>query len=605
MNAHILILPIIVTAVSGLLCLLLKEKRIRLIQWLSIGTLLAVFLMGIAIFIKGNLSFIYGSTFLGPNFDLTVDKLASWVILAVSFFGLVIGIYSLRAMEGRPRLSEYWAYLLWSVGASIGAAAANDLIMLLVFWGFLGLTLYLMVGLGDNSETAAKKTFVTVGGADALMIFGVGIIWYLTGSFQIDAIRLSLSEALPIAAYLCLLVGALAKAGAIPFHGWIPDSAEVAPAPVVALLPSALDKLLGIYLLIRISLDMFVVFPNSLMSILLLVIGSVTVVIAVMMALVQHDLKKLLSYHAVSQVGYMVMGIGTGLPIGIAGGLFHMLNNAIYKSCLFLCGGAIEKRTGTTELNNLGGLARLMPITFAVCLICSLAIAGIPPLNGFMSKWMIYQGLIDLGNNGNMLWVIWLLAAMFGSALTLASFTKVIHAVFMGERSSNKEIKEVAPSMWWPMVLLAALCVIFGVFAFAIPLKYFIYPSVLGVSYTGVWAPGLAALLIIIGLLIGFIMFGAKNIKFRRDDIFIGSGSYNKEQMKVSGVEFYRTVRDFGILKKMYRALENKVLDIYEQGSKLVFAVSDLAKMHHQGMLHTYISWCFLGLLIVLIILVR
>jgi formate hydrogenlyase subunit 3/multisubunit Na+/H+ antiporter MnhD subunit len=561
--------------------------------------------MGIAIFTRGELSFTYGSTFLGPNFDLTVDRLASWIILAISFFGLIIGVYSLRSMEGKPRLAEYWAYLLWSVGASMGAVAANDLVVLLVFWGFLGLTLYMMVGLEKGSEAAAKKTFIIVGGADALMIFGVGLIWYLTGSFQMDSIRLSLSGALPIVAYICLMIGSLAKAGAIPLHGWIPDSAEVAPTPVMAFLPAALDKLLGIYLLARISMHMFVVLPNSLMSIVLLVIGAVTVVVAVMMALVQHNLKKLLSYHAVSQVGYMVLGIGTGVPVGIAGGLFHMINHAIYKCCLFLCGGAVEKRVGSTDLDKLGGLAKLMPITFVSCLIAAFSISGIPPLNGFFSKWMVYQGLIDLGRNGNTLWVLWLLAAMFGSALTLASFMKVIHAVFLGERSDKKEVKEVPASMWVPMALLATLCVVFGIFAFAIPLKYFIYPSVLGISYIGAWAPGLAALLIIVGLIVGFIMFGAKNIKFRRDEIFIGSGEYDKEHMKVSGVEFYRTVRDFGILKNMYAALERKVLDIYDQGSKLVFAVSDLAKMHHQGMLHTYISWCFLGLLIILILLVR
>ena len=121
------------------------------------------------------------------------------------------------------------------------------------------------------------------------------------------------------------------------------------------------------------------------MSILLLVIGSFTIIAAVLGALVQHNLKKLLSFHAVSQVGYMVLGIGTGLPIGIAGGLFHMLNNAIYKCCLFLAGGAVEKKTGTTELSQLGGLARFMPLTFTAALVASLSISGVPPFNGFRS----------------------------------------------------------------------------------------------------------------------------------------------------------------------------------------------------------------------------
>lgn len=174
---------------------------------------------------------------------------------------------------------------------------------------------------------------------------------------------------------------------------------------------------------------------NQAMNTVLMITGSITIVAAVMMALIQHDLKKLLGYHAVSQVGYMVLGIGTGNPLGIAGGLFHMVNNAIYKSCLFLSGGAVEKRTGTTNLEKLGGFAKIMPISFVTFLIASLAISGVPPLNGFASKWLIYQGIIETVRNGGYLWVLWLVAAMFGSALTLASFMKLTHAVFLGQPS--------------------------------------------------------------------------------------------------------------------------------------------------------------------------
>ena len=152
-------------------------------------------------------------------------------------------------------------------------------------------------------------------------------------------------------------------------------------------------------------------------STILLITGAVTIIYAVMVALVQHDLKRLLGYHAVSQVGYMVLGIGTGNPIGIAGGLFHMVNHAIYKSCLFLSAGAVEKRAHTTDLSKLGGLSKYMPITFVSFLIASLAISGIPPLNGFFSKWMIYQGIIATATNKNPLWIIWLVCAMFGLSL--------------------------------------------------------------------------------------------------------------------------------------------------------------------------------------------
>ena len=177
---------------------------------------------------------------------------------------------------------------------------------------------------------------------------------------------------------------------------------------------------------------------SAAMNTFLMAIGSLTIVCAVMMALVQHDLKRLLGYHAVSQVGYMVLGIGTGNPIGIAGGIFHMLNHAIYKSCLFLSAGAVEKKTGTTDLDKLGGLSKTMPVVYVAFLIASLAISGVPPLNGFASKWMIYQGIIETGRQGSHLWILWLMAAMFGSALTLASFMKLVHAVFLGQPSSER-----------------------------------------------------------------------------------------------------------------------------------------------------------------------
>src|SRR4030043_302870 len=216
----------------------------------------------------------------------------------------------------------------------------------------------------------------------------------------------------------------------------------------MALLPAAIDKLLGIYLLVIIVRQIFVL-QSAALSLILAMIGAATIIIAVMIAMVQHNLKKLLSYHAVSQVGYMILGIATGTAVGIAGGTFHMLNHAIYKCCLFLCGGAVEQQSGTAELDNLGGLGKKMSITFSACLVAALSIFGIPPFNGFVSKWMIYQGVIEMGTTqaGGLakLWPIWLTCAMFGSALTLASFVKLIHSVFLSRLPDDlTETKEVS-----------------------------------------------------------------------------------------------------------------------------------------------------------------
>ena len=300
-------------------------------------------------------------------------------------------------MRGQKGLARYYIYLLLTALVSLGVVFSNHLIVLLVFWGFLGLLLYLLISFGQKERTpqTAKKALIIVGGTDALMVLGIAIVWKLVGTFRMDAIHITLITPTAVIAYLCFVAAIFAKAGAMPFHTWVPDTAEDAPSSVTAFLPASLDKLLGIYFLVRISLDLFQM--NAGMNTFLMAMGSLTIVCAVMMALIQHDLKRLLGCHAVSQVGYMVLGIGTGNPIGIAGGVFHMLNNAIFKSCLFLSAGAVEKKAGTTDLDKLGGLSKTMPVVYMAFLIASLAISGVPPLNGFFSKWMIYQGIIEIG----------------------------------------------------------------------------------------------------------------------------------------------------------------------------------------------------------------
>lgn len=535
------------------------------------------------------------------NFQAAI--LNSGAFLAASFFALLITLYSFKFMKGNERLGEYYGYILITIGAAAGALFANDYFTLLSFWGVLGATLYMLIGIGGpNAASAAKKTFIIVGGSDALMIFGIGTVWLMTRSLQIGIFPITMYGWLPAVAFLSLLAAALAKAGAMPLHTWIPACAESAPIPVTAYLPASLDKLLGIYLLFRMCTDIFQVTPNSPVSILLLAIGSFTIIAGVMAALVQHNIRKLLSYHAVSQVGYMVLGIGTALPVGMAGALFHMLNHTIYKSCLFLSGGSVEKAAGTDELDDLGNLGKFMPMTFISAAVAALSISGVPPFNGFFSKWMIYQGVIDLSGTSH-LWIIWLCAAMFGSALTLASFVKLIHAVFLGQGSGDgPKIKEVPWSMWLPTAFLAALCLIFGVFAASIPLAMFILPSVKGVMYSGFWDPGLATILIFIGLLAGLLIywFGRKRSAVIRP-AYIGGELLEETSVKVRGSGFYNTIRDYGPLNIIYNFAERKLFDIYDLGSGLVNALYDVFGFLHNGLLHTYIAWMFLGFAVLIL----
>lgn len=545
-----------------------------------------------------------------------IDEFSLFVGGFVVFFFVISLIYSLgfappvigRAARGKAKTGfglDYYLLMLLTAIVSLGAIFANHLVVFIACWGFLALLLYFLIGYGTKARTpqTAMKALLIVGGTDALMLLGLAIVWRLTGTFMMNQIYIPMNSGIALLAYLCFAAGAFAKAGAMPFHTWIPDTAEDAPTPVTAFLPASLDKLIGIYFLARASLDLFQM--NAVMSTFLMACGAFTIVAAVMMALVQHDLKRLLGYHAVSQVGYMIMGIGTGTPVGVAGGLFHMLNNAIYKSCLFLSGGSVEKKTGTTDLGQLGGYAKTMPITFLSFLVASLAISGVPPLNGFASKWLIYQGIVDTASAGKYLWIVWLLAAMFGSALTLASFMKLVHAVFLGQPSceaagSGEKKGEVSWAMWVPQVALALLCILFGIFAYRLPLQKMIIPCLgADIGIFGIWRAGIATFFVFLGILIGAAIYllglGAKQ---RTTEVFVGGEDLkNHPEMRLSGTGFYHTIQDIGILKALYYLAERKIFDVYEMGAKTVFGVHRAVRYLHNGVLPTYLAWCLLGMI--------
>jgi formate hydrogenlyase subunit 3/multisubunit Na+/H+ antiporter MnhD subunit len=398
----------------------------------------------------------------------------------------------------------------------------------------------------------------------------------------------------------------------MPFHSWVPDTAEFAPASTTAFLPGSVDKLLGIYVLARVSLYLFNLSGG--MALLLLIVGAFTIIAAVMMALVQKDFKRLLGYDAVSQVGYMVLGIGTLNPIGVAGGLFHMVNTAIYKGLLFLCAGSVEKQEGTTDMDKLGGLAKYMPVTFITCVIGALAVSGVPPFSGFVSKWMIYQGVIGLSKNGGHVWVIWLVAAIFGSALTLAILMKSLHSVFLGVRGKKKEVKEVGATMTIPVVVLAILCVVFGVFAYAIPLKGFVLPAVNRIAaltvpevgqWLGWWSPGLATLFIIVGVFIGLIIYLAGTLRTARTSSMYVGGELLTTDERVTGTDFYNTVSDMGFLSQIYRSAEKRAFDTYEIGRRVSFYFIRGFRAIHSGVLPEYLTWTLAGLLVLVVLLLR
>lgn len=468
MTENILLLSILGPLVAGFLALVTPKAWRGAKE--AVTLLATAFNLGLAILLfKQNLTLTLPWAGFGLDCVLRLYHFSAFIILATAGFGILIALYSCAFMREKKYLNQFYSYFLISIAFVNGAVLADNLVIMLFFWEGLLLTLFGMIAIGRKEAfKSAIKAFIIVGIADVCLMIGIGLAGHLAGTLVISKINLPL-DVLGSIAFIFLMIGAIAKAGSMPFHSWIPDAAVDAPLPFMAFLPAALEKLLGIYFLARISLDMFQLVPQSWISTMLMIIGGITILLAVMMALIQKDYKRLLSYHAISQVGYMILGIGTAVPAGIIGGLFHMINHAMYKSGLFLTGGSVESQTGTTNLEKLGGLAKKMPITFICFFVTAASISGVPPFNGFFSKELIYDGALERG-------MIFYVMALAGSFFTAASFLKLGHAAFFGKASAeNKNVKEAPLAILLPMIIIASLCILFGVYNY-LPLSQLIQP---------------------------------------------------------------------------------------------------------------------------------
>jgi len=541
----------------------------------------------------------------------SLDQLGLFVVAFIQILSFIILIFSLNGLDKNSEKRFFFLYPI-TVSFCNAVVLSEHALSFLIFWGLSGLTLYLFATMGKTHDApkAAKKTFIIIGGSDAFLLMGLVIMWLISPAtgWSLNNPQILLDGEYAHIAFICLLIAAFAKAGAFPLHTWVPDFSQNSPVESAAFLPASLDKLLGIFLLAKMLTSLFVVYP--LINMILISLGAITVISAVMMAMIQHNAYRLLGYHAVSQVGYMVMGVASGSVLAFAGGLFHMINHTIYKSNLFLSFGSVEKRSGTAELDYLGGLGKNMPITFLMALIGALSISGIPPFNGFFSKWMIYQGLIEKTSalaSGYQLWLLaCIIIAVFGSALTLASFMKFLHAAFLGRRPDiYKDIKEAPVNQWLSTGILSLLCIVFGILAVSLPLKYFIYPVVEASgmsipSFAGLYDPVIITLLFAFAFLLGLLIYGL-TAKVRYDDVYVG-GMPALEKFRIAGTEFYNEVRNFTLLKSIYNYAEKKYFDLYEMGREFTFSFSGYLQKAHPGQLQLYVLYIVVGFLIIMLV---
>lgn len=610
-NIHILLFPIILPLCFAAVLLFMNSSMKGLRGAVAVTGALANFALAAFLF-KKDISLTIPWAGFGMDFSLKLMQFNGFVVLAAAFFTLAIVIYSLAFLKEKYAAitGKFYFYLFLATAMTNGAVLADNLIVMIFFWEGILIPLYGMIALGHkDAYKTAMKAFIIVGISDFCILLGIALAGHISGTMTISQMSIPMGQYANIA-FLLLMIGAISKAGSMPFHSWIPDAAVDSPLPFMAFMPAALEKLLGIYFLGRITLDIFQLTPASHMTTVLMVIGIITILFAVMMALIQKDFKRLLSYHAISQVGYMILGIGTALPIGIVGGLFHMINHAMYKSCLFLTGGSVEKQAGTTELSKLGGLGKLMPVTFTCFIIAAAAISGVPPLNGFFSKELVYDAALERG------WFFYA-AALAGSFFTAASFLKLGHTAFMGKLSDmNKNVKEAPISMLIPMITIALVCVFFGLFN-TIPLANFIVPAIgaraEGHVFGGFHVSLMLVTFTLISLLAAFLnhVYGVKksgSALGAADHIHHSpmlSRIYDDAEKKQSdpyemGMGFTRFFS--GMLYKL-----DRTVDWFYNGFtvKVSFLFSNIICLLHDGNYSSYLVWSVLGGAVIVFTLLR
>jgi len=416
--------------------------------------------------------------------ELRVDALSALVMLVIGVVGLFATLYSAKYLEHQPlldrvgvgraerRIAIFYALLVWFLGTMSWAAVTNNIVMLYVAVEATTLTSGLLVAFfWDRRALEAGYKY--------LMLLTVGITFALFGCVVIYAAgaatgRLTGGEALLISrvrevaglipqrsalvGVSLLIVGFGMKAGLAPFHPWLPDAHAEAPTPVSVLLSGVMINV-ALYALARTVSIFFPVLPQ--LTVFLVALGAFSMLLGAVMALVQDDLKRLLAYSSVSQMGYVLAGIALGTYLGAFGGLFHLLNHALIKALLFMAAGAVIYATGIRRVSGLGGLASRMPVTSACFIVGALAIAGFPPFNGFMSKLTVYLALADTG----LWWAVGV--AVFTSLVTLVAFIRPAIRVFWAAPAPGQPAlaatREVPAALWAPMVVLAAVCLLLGV----------------------------------------------------------------------------------------------------------------------------------------------
>ncbi|MFO7958109.1 MAG: proton-conducting transporter membrane subunit [Candidatus Brocadiia bacterium] len=473
------LLPVMIAIPLGMgfLLPLISSKRARVADVLA--GLASLSLLAVALALTGARGVYEVGGWAAPvGIVLVLDGLSWLMLVTVAVVSFAATLFSARYMDHYTARPRYYALFMLMVAGMNAAVLTGDVFNLYVYIEVAAVASYALVAFGcRQAELEASFKYAVLGSiASAFILLGVGVLYCLFGTLNMA----HLSEKMAavgatrgaVFSLTFLIAGLGLKAALVPFHAWLPDAHPSAPAPISAMLSGVLIKAIGVYALLRILFSVYGITADIATA--LMWLGTLSMVVGVFLAIMQWDFKRLLAYHSVSQIGYVMLGIGAGgavlaaggspavAALGFVGGLFHLVNHAVFKSLLFLTAGAVEYATGTRELKEMGGLRERMPVTAGTSLVASMSIAGVPPFNGFFSKLLIIFACASAGYYGFATW------AVIVSIMTLASFMKVQKYAFFGKlRERWRSLTEVPLTMRLAMLLLAVLCL--GTSALMIP----------------------------------------------------------------------------------------------------------------------------------------
>lgn len=571
-------------------------------------------------------SLLYGETgsetfytdFLGLALILRINTLAWFFAIAVSALGVLSVIFSLNYMREAERTDSFYALLLLANGAMLGIVFSGDLVSFFIFWELMSWSTFLLISYNRGPALAAglKYIIMSVFGSMAMLV-GILSLHVSYGTLNIATLSASIPTASSGYALFLLIIFGIAfaiKNALVPLHMWLPGAYAEAPTPFNGVLSGMLTRmgmygfLLLMYVLVGAARVLHLGSGILRFNLIFAWLGAITIVVPTFIALLQEDAKQLLAWSAIGQGGYMIVGIAVGTSLGLAGGLFHTLNHALYIVLLFMSLGAVQYRTGgERDLNSMGGLIKRMPVAFIGALVGISGLIGIPLTNGFVSKWLIYKTLILEG------YPFLAFAALIGTWGCILYCYKFIHHIFLGQLPKKYDQVKKAPfSMHLPMVLLSLAVLVFGIVP-GIPLRVVnTIGTTFGFDALDVTVWGIASdtgplntinifMAILVAGVIVWLVFklGPKSVRVAQEDTYAAGAA-------IPEGKYHYTVHFYGPLARMISPYCRDFIDAFlTKLSNWVQSLSEGLRRMYTGVVGHYVMYIVLFLAILIFIQVK